>query len=64
MSGQWEPVVVLEKGRTRRKVSRQMCPGSGDRLRAESDGRCTVILQERRLKRTEDGTWQQVEEKK
>lgn len=56
--------MVLEKGRTRRKVSRQMCPGSGDRLRAESDGRCTVILQERRLKRTEDGTWQQAEEKK
>lgn len=56
--------MVLEKGGTRRKVSRQMCPGSGDRLRAESDGRCIVILQERRLKREEDGTWQQVEEKK
>lgn len=64
MSGQWEPVVVLQKGRTRRKVSRQMCLESGDRLREESDGLCTVILQERRLEWAEDGTWQQEEEKK
>lgn len=46
------------------EVSRQMCLKSGERLRAESDGLCTVILQERRLERAEDGTWQQEEEKK
>lgn len=57
-SGQWEPVMVFQWGRTRSKESRQMEADLGPRVMRATEPSCRRGDAREALARAEDGAWQ------